>query len=60
MFDVAGAKIAEQLSHMRIVQTAARLQFDDQAILHKEVGNVLAKYRAILVSNDQWLLLFYA
>ena len=46
-----GAQISQHLGYVFIGQGLTSLQFDNQAILHEQVGEVITQDRAVFVPN---------
>lgn len=59
MLNPSAAKIAEQLRRVIVSEDSARLQFDEEAVLHEEVGIEFSKRGTIGVVDAQRVLLNY-
>src|SRR5437868_166803 len=55
-FDAGGLKVAEDLGHVFVGDGPDRLQFDDEAVFHEQVGEVLPQHGSVLVVDHQGVL----
>jgi len=60
MLNPAASQITEKLSNMLIRKRLACLQFDNQFVLDKQIGQIVAENSTILVQHLQPVLLLYS
>lgn len=51
MFDARGLEITQKLRDVFVRQSSDRLDFDQETLIHQQVGKVVSKVRAIFIED---------
>ena len=57
MFTAGRAQVAHELRNVFVCDGANGFEFDDQLVFYKQIGEVVAEYRAVFIENRERMLL---